>query len=241
MALNSISYFKLAATMMGLLVSTSVANTARAISHELAQRYADAVVDPVLAIARSTKEPIRIYYSAACNANCNSFYEAPVPFPKVSVQRPAHGHDAFAMLREMFRTDSQVSVAKGRDGIIRISIGQVPTTLLDTMVSMPKLSDQERYNPLQMFTTVRDTAEMTRAMRVLRFTMVDNAAGDRAVPQPGLPHLPSAAAHVTVNRLLDTIAVTWKGQGLVIYGVCNTPNEGDRPFLLDYIGGISRK
>ncbi|HEV2289678.1 MAG TPA: hypothetical protein VGR81_12060 [Candidatus Acidoferrales bacterium] len=45
-----------------------------------------------------------------------------------------------------------------------------------------------------------------------------------ATPAPGLPHLPAEMKDVTVNQILNSIAVTFKG--IVIYGTCTHPNGG---------------
>lgn len=89
-------------------------------------------LDYLIPALRQTGKPARIYY-AAC------------PFPYLNFDLPEQGLTGMNAIRQMVPREPQVSVAQGRDGIIRITIGKVWTGILHTQIRRIALTAYEQY------------------------------------------------------------------------------------------------
>jgi hypothetical protein len=76
----------------------------------------------------------RIYYSAACKTKDGET----LPFPRVEVRPPSKGTTGLVAVREIFENHKHVMVSEDRSGMIRITIGQPASALLQTRIrSLP--------------------------------------------------------------------------------------------------------
>jgi hypothetical protein len=229
-----------------LMISASVSCVApakllaaREASREISEHNEARVLECLLPVIHSSGKALRLYYLASCDANDNR----PVPFPVIKVQRPSQGKSGVEAVREIFQNDKNVTVTEEPVGIIKVSIGKVPTAILQTKLSSLTLEPLEQYNPRDAVAAIESTKEMEVAMRSLGISEPLKLGGTTAQPEEKLPHLPSSMSNVTVDEALDRIAKTWAGQGIVVYGACDesTNASGQRAFFIDYYGGILRK
>ena len=173
----------------------------------------------------------RIYYSTFCAEKDGT----PLPFPEVKVQAPRKGATGLVAIREIFKNDKRVRVAKDRSGMIRIWIGQPEFPLLQTRIGSVSFRVEEQYNGELAIGTIETSKEVEAAMR--RFGIeqpVTIFGGSINEPEAGrsLPHLPASLKNVTMDEALDTIATTFGG--IVIYETCADPS-GKRLVSLDFV------
>ena len=177
----------------------------------------------------------RVYYGGACHGKTGDH----LLFPVLTLRQPSKGKTGLAAVREVFRGDKDVKVTEGRAGIIRIRIGKIPDTILQTRISTLKLKSVERYDTTWALYAVEHVKEVQVNMRrvaaspVPIFPPLVNLMG---VPGNEPPHLPASMKDVTVDQVLDSIAKTFKG--IVIYGACAQPS-GRRVFELEFVGVTS--
>ncbi len=228
--------------ILGLALALTISpalNRADPAPDDESQRNTAAVLNPVLQIERESGKAIRLYFVAACVANDDRFAD-PVPFPKINVQLPREGKSGVDAIRDIFRDDQNVMVTKDGGGIVRIWVGKPPTDILQTKVPFLSLDLESRYNPNLVFTEIQRTKQMQAAMKSLHLTRPNVLWSNAAIPQKGLPHLPATIRDKTVEQILDLVAHTWRGQGLVIYGICDRATQnGERFMFLDYGGDIT--
>jgi hypothetical protein len=133
----------------------------------------------------------------------------------------------------MFQNHKEITVAE-ESGIIRIRIGNMPDAILRTRISLIKLKPMEQYNPDPAMAAIEETKEVKTAMRRLGFqSPVVVASGPLAVPEEEFLHLPTSIRNVTMDEALDLIAKTFKG--IVIYGACARPSNGERLFRTEFV------
>ncbi len=222
-------------------VDKSSAQTSDATTREVSKRNLETVLkclEPVI----SSGKAIRLYYRAACHPTTDFARDDPVPFPSTRVHPAPQGKTELDAVREIFKADENVTVTQEGD-IIRISIGNVPRAILQTKLSRITLDAMAQHNPMDAIAAIGDTKEMASAMRSLGVEAVANLGGSVAEPDKILPHLPGSMANVTVEQVLDEIAKTWAGEGIVIYGACaeQTGPGGRKPFWLGYSGNVVPK
>ncbi|MFN2542540.1 MAG: hypothetical protein ABR514_10305 [Chthoniobacterales bacterium] len=207
------------------------------------KRNIDAVIEALRPIFYSSDKAFRLYYRAECHPTKDIGVDEPIPFPFTKVQPPSNSTTGLAAVREVFKNDKNVTVTEGTDGIIRITIGKVPTAILQTKLPLLNLDATAQYNPQDAFSAIVNTNEMEAAMRLFRFSSIGSLSSTRAEPGEGFPHLPSSMSNVSVEQALDEIAKTWAGEGIVIYGVCAELTEpgGRQRFALDYAGDVVPK
>ncbi|MFL6515937.1 MAG: hypothetical protein ACJ8M1_13045 [Chthoniobacterales bacterium] len=184
---------------------------------------------------------MRLYFESDCRAATDPSASA-VPFPVVNVQRASKGKDGVAAIREIFAKDKKVTVTEASDGVIRIRIGKVPATILQTKISQLGLNPMRQYNPPEIFDAIVETKEMEGAMDSLRFKQVYHPSSDRVEPDNSFPHLPATLTNVTAEQVLDEVAKTWAGMIVVIYGECaESTNPDGKLFYFGWTGQIAPK
>ena len=172
----------------------------------------------------------RIYYVADCLRGSEA-----VLFPKVRVLPfKGSGNASLETIRSTFRADARVAVDHDASGIIRVAIGDVPSTLLETRISAINLSPLGRYNDFLAIGAIESAPEISAAMRRLNLRvprMLFNVIPIQ--PTEGLPHMPASMTKTTMDKALDQVAKSFGG--IVLYGVC--PQFG----LLDvsFVGGAN--
>lgn len=200
------------------------------VSRDVSERNELAVLEALRPIIRASNKTIRVYYrAAACPTNGD---DDPVPFPSVKL-RPAKANAGVAAVREIFGDDRNVAVKEEPPGTIRVWIGKVTTTVLQTKLTSVDLSPWERYNQSMAIAAIRDTKELQGGARALRLMAVADSGGLVARPAKGLPHLPAVIRDVTVDQALDLVASTFRN--VVVFGMCSnsTGPDGERLFWIE--------
>ena len=171
---------------------------------------------------------VRIDCITACAAKSGT----PLPFPAVVVQPPSQGTSGLAAVRDIFRNDKTVSVSEDPSGMIRITIGQPKSSILQTKIRSLTLSREAQYNEVLAVDAILGCKEVQVARcelgfeEPLTFTHINVAPFDKHAP-----HLPGRMKNLTVNQALDQVAKTFGG--IVIYEECANTN-GKRLFSIDF-------
>lgn len=190
----------------------------------------DEVLKQLLPVLRAQSKAARISFSSVCSGETFPF---PI-FPNVRVI-PTQQRNGLAAVREMFRKDESVAVLQDRSGIIRITIGQPPTALLQTKLRSLNFDAQQQYNGELAVDAVLNAKKVEGAMQELGLEKgVKMIAGSINVPEKGrpLPHLPASIKNMTVDEALDLIAKTFRG--IVIYETCSE-SRGKGLVFLDFV------
>ena len=200
------------------------------------QSHEEAVLKYLREVAWSSRKAIRLYYHADCRKTFPVDYS--IPLPLFTVQPPSEGKTGLAAVREIFKNAKDVTIAEEPQGIIRITIGEVPTEILRTKIRDLTLQSQARYDPSLAIGAIASAKEMSAAMTSLGLTLSPNAGGLMAPVEKGMPCLPSAMRDVTVDQALDVIAKTWGGP--VVYATCSasTGENNTRLYALWYGGAV---
>src|SRR5205085_4436911 len=106
--------------------------------------------------------PGRISYSTVCVRD-----GAFLPFPKLELRPPLTDKTGFDTVRQIFRDDKRVKVARNRSGIITITVGEPPTDILQTRIRRLMLTPEEQYNEQSAIVAVMHTDEFESAERIL--------------------------------------------------------------------------
>ena len=173
----------------------------------------------------------RIYYSTACKTKDGES----LPFPRVEVRQLSKETTGVVAVREIFENDKHVMVSEDRSGMIRVTIGQPVSALLQTRIHSLTLKPHERYNAPLAISAIENTTEVEVAERKLGFDHPNIVfGGGIALPEKGvrLPHLPASMKDLTMDRALDAVAKTFGG--IVIYETCEE-RSGKRLVSLDFV------
>ena len=141
----------------------------------------------------------------------------------MKLQPATNGKKGLAAVQQIFKKNKEVTVTQSASSIVRISVGNVPTQILQTQIRSLKLKPEEQYTPELALIAISGAKEVEAAMKrlglehpvVVTSIMVQE-------PRPGLPHLPSSIVNVTLDQAYDSVAKTF--EGIVIYSVCKRPN-----------------
>jgi hypothetical protein len=178
----------------------------------------------------------RIYYAAECRAaEYDTSGRLQLLFPAVHLQAPSQGATGIDAVRQIFRDDPNVTVIRDRSGMLRITIGSVSSTVLQTSLPSLALDPYEQYTELSAIDKIAITADMYAKEHGLNFGaapfVIDHLLRG---PIKGAPHLPAVMQNTTIDDALDAVARTFKG--IVTYGVCMQP-DGKSLFLLGFVYG----
>ncbi len=187
-----------------------------------------AVVDYVRPILKHVGGAARVNYAGTCRGD--ELY-----LPSVSAQPAPPEAEGISAAQQIFRNDPQVTVAQDDSGILKITIGRVSTTVLQTTIPSLTLSPSAQYTPRDAVYTIAMTANNYAKEHGLNFGIAATVLDviERG-PSNGAPHLPALMQNVTVGEALDSLARTFKG--VVLYGTCTLPS-GKELFRADYIDG----
>lgn len=142
-----------------------------------------------------------------------------MPFPDIRTLAAETGKTDLAAVRSVFRNNDQVSVRRDRWGIIEMTFGNPPRSILETRIHSMTLEPLARYNAIMVIGAIEDTQEVKAAMRRAGFEFPLTVTDMYVVtPEKGRPHLPAKLENITVERALDLIAKTFRG--VATYGVC---------------------
>ena len=125
----------------------------------------------------------RIYYSTACRTKDGES----LPFPRVEVRQPSKETTGVVAVREIFENDKHVMVSEDRSGMIRVTIGQPASALLQTRIHSLTLKPHERYNAPLAISAIETTTEVEVAERKLGFDHPNIVfGGGIALPEQGV-------------------------------------------------------
>ena len=178
-------------------------------------------MDYLKPVLRSAGKVARIYYSGACKEG--HVYGA--LFPPIDVQAPLGNDTGFDAVRDIFRNEVDVSVAAGQDGIIRIVIGRVPVSILNTQIAVLSFVPSQQYSFNPALWRITDSNEVSAAERKLGVSASEPPVRTSLLMEPaeGLPHLPASMTNVTLDQALDVVATTF--EGIIFYGTCTEPDR----------------
>src|SRR6202042_1735851 len=122
-------------------------------------------------------------------------------------------------------------------GMVRITIGSVSDTLLQTQLPSLTLDASEQYTALSSIDEITSTANSYAKEHGLPFREGPHLIFHLATTGPikGAPHLPAVMQNISVDGALDAVARTFKG--IVTYGTCMQP-DGKSLFWLGFIYGF---
>ncbi len=166
-----------------------------------------------------TRKAGRIYYQAVCPPDAHNY---PLMFPKIDVRPPSVAGTELATIRSIFLHAKSVSVTADKTGMVRVRIGKIPDTVLQTRIAT--LSSTRTASSITYLQSV-----LLKARPEVQSVMATIGVGVPArvyhyglvQPADGLPHLPAQIADVTMDQALDMVARTWGG--IVFYGACTVP------------------
>jgi hypothetical protein len=199
---------------VGFAQETSVhpVDSARPVDGETSRE--DALNDLRVAL-KASSSPIRVNYSSPCEPGIG----ATLWLPTISIHMPAVGETGLAAINDIFRGNVNVRVAVARSGLTEVTIGDPQTRILQTTIALLTLTSVEQYNPIMIIAKIETSDEMQVAMHKLGISPAFRSWNYIPItPASGLPHFPSSQNNMTVDQLLDSLAVTFK-EG-IIYGDC---------------------
>jgi hypothetical protein len=188
-----------------------------------------AVVDYVRPVLKDVGGAARVNYAGICAG------QDKLLLPGVAAQPAPQGTTGMAAVRQIFRDDPEVAVTRGQSGMLRITIGTVSTTVLQTRIPSLTLDAPAQYTPKDAVYIIAMTANTYAKQHGLDFGIAATVH-DVIVrgPSNGAPHLPKLMQNVTVDEALDSLARTFNG--IVLYGTCKMP-DGKELFRANFIDG----
>ena len=209
-------------TIVSLLALVPSADLPRAYAEDAArigERNRKSMLEHLRTALKSAGAASRLYYAGCW----------PGGFPRLNLQPPTNDKKGLAAVRPLFKKNKDVTVAQDASGIVRISVGKVPTEILQTRIGSLRLKLEEQYTPELALIAISGAKEVESAMKGLGLEHpVVVASISVQEPMPGLVHLPRTISKVTLDQAYDIVAKTF--DGLVIYSVCARP---DRPRTFD--------
>lgn len=192
-----------------------------------------AVVDYLQPVLIYSGGSARLYYAGDCPTESRAdLVMNGIPFPSVWLQ-PARGATGMSAAQQIFRDDPNVVVTQDRSGMLRITIGSVSSTVLQTRLPSLTLDATERYNALSAVDKIAITAHIYAKQHGLPFDLgpyiIDHIVSG---PVKGAPHLPGVMQNISIDDALDAVARTFKG--IATYGACQQP-DGKTLFLPGFI------
>jgi hypothetical protein len=104
----------------------------------------------------------------------------------VEVRQPSKETTGVVAVREIFENDKHVMVSEDRSGMIRVTIGQPASALLQTRIHSLTLKPHERYNAPLAISAIENTTEVEVAERKLGFDHPNIVfGGGIALPEKG--------------------------------------------------------
>jgi hypothetical protein len=175
----------------------------------------------------------RIYYAGECPTKDRSSLVQQLHFPSVWFQPPLPGATGMDAVRQIFSEDPNVTVTQDRFEMLRITIGSVSSTVLQTRIPSLTFDPTAQYTASSATDTIAITADIYAKQHGLPFGLAPFII-DHLVSGPinGAPHLPAMMQNITIDDALDVVARTFKG--IVTYGDCTQP-DGKILFRVGFI------
>ena len=176
----------------------------------------------------STGGAARLYFATQCSADDDSSFRSGTPyppFPQLTLAPSPTKAAPLEAVRAILRNQRDAVVTEDRLGMIRITLGVVPTALLNTKIARLAFDPLARWNPEPAISAIKNTSEVKDAMRTLNVQLPRLRLINIILTGPGdnhFPHLPVSLENVTMDQALDAVARTFRQ--LVIYGICTQPD-----------------
>lgn len=172
----------------------------------------------------------RLYFATQCSRDNEGTF---APFPGLALAPATANATSLDAVRAILRNERGATV-EDRSGIMKITLGIVPTDLLNTRIARLPFASEARWTPYSAIETIRNAPEVQTAMQRLNIRFLGgNGVVDIILGPSGddrYPHLPSSLKNLTMDQALDAVAKTFRD--LVVYGVCTRPN-GQAIFWID--------
>lgn len=163
----------------------------------------------------------RIYYSAGCVETIGGSAH----FPSIDLRPLPENSPALTAIAHLFSGDAGVNVRNISEKVIGVSIGTVPSTLLQTKISHLHLAQYEQYDANLAIDAIENAPEVKSAMKKNNIDFpVQIFSNELNAPAPSKPHLPEFLNGVTVDQALNMVAEKLKG--IVIFNACVHSNGG---------------
>lgn len=185
-------------------------------------------LDYLLPALKQTGKPARIDVNATCPISNRSVEDTlngniGFDYQSVNVDLSPSPLTGMGAVRHLLQSDPEATVRQDPSGLVRITIGNVQTAILQTKISRLELSKYAQYTALSAvdeLTLAPDLIEAEQRTHIRsRNHLVDHIVGWGAGP-----HLPSLLQGVTFDQALDAVAKTFNG--IIIYGACRTSDGG---------------
>lgn len=177
-------------------------------------------------VLKSVSGAARVNYGGTCVGH-------ELRSPLLLAQPAPVGATGISAVRQIFAGNPHVTVALDPTGVVRITIGSVATTALQTRLPALTLNPNTQYTAAAAVDAIAIAADTFAKGRNLSFGMAatnfDNIMNG---PAKGAPHLPPVMKNVTVDQALDAITSTFKG--IVLYGTCKQ-SDGKELFKINYV------
>ena len=181
----------------------------------------------LLPVLKSAGKAGRLYFDSACSERNEISWH----FPRIISPSPPGDNALPVEIREIFKHNANVSVLERPHGVVRIRIGKIVSSVLQTRISEVIFNRYEQYNPSLAINAVMSTEEVLVSLQKLRMRTPPRVSNVIIVePRDGLPHLPAAMRFLTVDDALDEIAKTF--DGIVIYSTCKKNGW----YWIDFVG-----
>jgi hypothetical protein len=180
--------------------------------------FGDSNADNVLNCFRSALATLklvgRIDYQAVCLSQPTR-----LSFPSIDTHALSHGENGLIAFQQMFNGDKDVAVTEVYPGVIRIGIGHVPESLLQTKISNLTITADEQSDYHAVLRALRSNEAVKAEIKRLGFQHANyiDIYPTSLLPSRQ-PQFPLSMHHVSVEQVLDRIALTFKG--VVLYGAC---------------------
>jgi hypothetical protein len=192
-----------------------------------AVRYGEVMLERMQPVLASAGGASRLYYSTPCK-----YPEHLVEFPKLRLRSRPSRKTGVAAVQNLFDHNKNVKVSSSPTGIVRISVGNTSTDLLNTRISLLSFNSHEQYNPIAAIHAIERNESFKEAARKLGLEQPAATFSYNTVyPTPSTPHLPATLRNVTLDEALDAVAHTFKA--LVIYGEC-VGQSSPRHFTIEF-------
>ena|GEM_PF-5019312 len=198
------------------------------------QKDMERLSDALAPVLTSSGSAARLYFANRCatSRDASGNESAYVSFPQLTLSSGPTSSTPLDAVRAIF-SNQQDALVTDRAGMVRITLGVVQPTLLNTKIARLAFTTNARWNPIWAILTIEGQPEMQSAMRKLNVRLPHWRIIDVILGPTGekYPHLPPALENVTADQALDAVATTFKQ--LVIYGECTQPG-GQGVMLIDY-------
>ncbi len=177
-------------------------------------------------LLRASGKAGRVYYRGVCRVN-NGIDE--LVFPDIELREPSSGETGIEAIRNMLPKEG---IVEERSGVISITLGDVSTQLLQTMISTVSFAQNEQFNDSLAIMAIERNPDVLAGQRRLGYSLPTQDISIMVVdPEPQAPHLPAQLSQLTMDQAFDEVAKTFGG--IVFFGVC----EERRLYLVTPAGG----